>query len=140
MARRTDDLLRLEVDLSDASAIGSHQRLARSSRQNDRDEADLEAVRGEDVAERRRDHDLEAVVLSAQAACSREEPQPKFASGEQDLGARAVGPFSSKSGSLHPVEEEELAEAGALDPLQELLRDDLIRVDVRAVEHGRAGR
>ena len=33
-----------------------------------------------------------------------------------------------------PVEEEELAEAGTLDPLQELLRDDLIGIDVRAVE------
>ena len=34
-----------------------------------------------------------------------------------------------------PVVEEELAEAGALDPLQELLRDDLVGVDVGAVEH-----
>jgi hypothetical protein len=34
-----------------------------------------------------------------------------------------------------PVIEEELAEPGALDPLQELLRDDLVGVDVGAVEH-----
>ena len=34
-----------------------------------------------------------------------------------------------------PVVEQELAEAGPLDPLQELLRDDLVGVDVGAVEH-----
>ena len=33
-----------------------------------------------------------------------------------------------------PVPEQELAEAGALDPLEELLGDDLIGVDVRAIE------
>src|SRR5690348_13082603 len=38
-------------------------------------------------------------------------------------------------GVLHPVEEEELTEAGALDALQELLRDDLVGVDVCPVEH-----
>src|SRR5205823_4751622 len=35
----------------------------------------------------------------------------------------------------HPIEEEELAVPRALDPLQELLRDDLISIDVRTVEH-----
>src|SRR4029453_15883641 len=34
-----------------------------------------------------------------------------------------------------PVVEEKLSEAGALDPLQELLGDDLIGVDVGPVEH-----
>jgi hypothetical protein len=34
-----------------------------------------------------------------------------------------------------PVVEEELAEARPLDPLEELLGDDLVRVDVGAVEH-----
>jgi hypothetical protein len=33
-----------------------------------------------------------------------------------------------------PVEEEELAVAGALDALEELLGDDLVGVDVGAVE------
>ena len=36
---------------------------------------------------------------------------------------------------LRPVEEEELAEAGPLDPLEELLGHDLVGVDVVAVEH-----
>src|SRR3954470_19238930 len=43
-------------------------------------------------------------------------------------------------GILHPVEEQELAVARALDPLEELLRDDLIGVDVAAVEDGDAAR
>ena len=41
---------------------------------------------------------------------------------------------------LAPVEEQELAEAGALDALQELLRDDLVGVDVGAVERRDGGR
>src|SRR5207344_649547 len=39
-----------------------------------------------------------------------------------------------------PVEERVLPVARALDPLQELLRDDLIGVDVGAVEHRDPGR
>ena len=41
---------------------------------------------------------------------------------------------------LAPVEEEEFAEAAALDPLQELLRDDLVGIHVRPVEHDCGGR
>ena len=67
---------------------------------------------------------------SAQGACSREEPQPKL------RPATRIGFGSSVDLAVaDPVVEEELAEAGALDPLQELLRDDLVGVDVGAVEH-----
>src|SRR5581483_11220562 len=59
---------------------------------------------------------------------------------EQDLRARVLRPVQLEVGILHPVEEEELAVAGPLDPLQELLRDDLVGVDVAAVEHGDRGR
>src|SRR4029077_7440850 len=45
-----------------------------------------------------------------------------------------------EGGILAPVEEEELAEAGALDALEELLRDDLVGVDVGTVEHESARR
>src|SRR5262249_18443799 len=41
---------------------------------------------------------------------------------------------------LGPVEEQELAEAGPLDPLEELLGDDLVGVDVVAVQHRHAAR
>src|SRR5262249_12501623 len=54
--------------------------------------------------------------------------------GEQD---RARLPVQFEVGILHPVEEEELSEARALDALQELLRNDLVGVDVGAVEDDR---
>ena len=54
------------------------------------------------------------------------------------LVARIVERERSGSGSpeavLPPVEEEKLAVAGALDALQELLGNDLVRIDVGAVE------
>ena len=37
---------------------------------------------------------------------------------------------------IPPVEEQKLSEAGALDPLEKLLRDDLIGIHVRSVHHG----
>ncbi len=77
---------------------------------------------------------------SAQGACSRDEPHPKFRPVRRIRAPSASGRFSSKLGLLAPVPEQELAEAGALDPLQELLRDDLVGVDVGAVEYGRARR
>ena len=51
---------------------------------------------------------------------------------EEEVNALMV---QLERGILHPVEEEELAEPGALDPLQELLRHDLVRVHVGSVEH-----
>jgi hypothetical protein len=61
-------------------------------------------------------------------------PAAEVAPREQD---RRVGrAVKLEVGVFHPVEEEELAVPGTLDPLQELLRDDLVRVDVGTVEHG----
>src|SRR5581483_4350232 len=53
-------------------------------------------------------------------------------------GALRLRPVQLEVGVLAPVEEQELAVAGALDPLQELLRHDLIGVDVCPVEDGDA--
>ena len=66
---------------------------------------------------------------SAQGACSREEPQPKLRPGDQDRVRLELD-----LAVADPVVEEELAEAGPLDPLQELLGDDLVGVDVGAVQ------
>ena len=77
---------------------------------------------------------------SAHGACSRDEPQPKFGPVTRIGAPSAAGSFSSKSCLLRPVVEDELAEAGALDPLEELLGDDLIGVHVGAVEHRRSSR
>ena len=60
--------------------------------------------------------------------------------GEEDRGATELGPVELEPGPLvavlveAPVVEQELAVARALDPLQELLRDDLVGVDVGSVE------
>src|SRR5947209_2719201 len=35
-----------------------------------------------------------------------------------------------------PVEKQELAEAGALDPLEKLLGNDLVRIDIGSIERG----
>ena len=67
---------------------------------------------------------------SAQGACSREEPQPKLRAGDQDRVRLQLD-----LAVADPVVEEELAEAGPLDPLEELLGDDLVGVDVGAVQH-----
>ena len=67
---------------------------------------------------------------SAQTACSREEPRAEVRPGDEDR----VG-LELDLAVADPVVEEELAEAGPLDPLQELLGDDLVGVDVGAVEH-----
>src|SRR4029453_6160868 len=58
--------------------------------------------------------------------------------GQKDPGAVALGPVELEVRLLPPVVEEELAVARALDSLEELLRDDLVGVDVGAVEHRRA--
>ncbi len=67
---------------------------------------------------------------SAQGACSREEPQPKLRPVDQDRVRLQLDLPGSD-----PVVEEELSEAGPLDPLEELLGDDLVGVHVSPVEH-----
>ena len=73
---------------------------------------------------------------SAQGACSRELPQPKFAPAIRIVAPAAAGRLSSNAGigravgEIAPVVEQRRPEAGPLDPLEELLRDDLVGVDV----------
>ena len=88
--------------------------------------------------------------LMAQAACSRELPQPKFFSAMRISAPLYSGLLRTKSGRgstwsgvvevVAPVEEEEVAVAGALDALEELLGDDLVRVDVGQRQTGRRWR
>ncbi len=73
---------------------------------------------------------------SAHGACSRELPQPKLDPAIRIVAPSAAGPVELEirvGGSVRqvaPVEEQRWSEAGPLDPLQELLRNDLIGVDV----------
>ena len=116
------DLLRLEVDLGLAGLqIALHLVLG----QLDRQQPDLRAVRAEDVGERRRDDRLEAVVLQRPRRVLAARAAAEVAPVDEDRVRRQV-----PAGLLGPVVEEELAEAGALDALEELLGDDLVGVDV----------
>ena len=117
------------------------RRFTSSAGSVDRDQADLRGVRAEDVAERRRDDDVEAVVLERPGGMLARRPAAEVATGQQDRRAGVHGSVELELGSWlavlveAPVEEQELPVAGPLDPLQERLRDDLVGVDVGAVEH-----
>src|SRR4029079_3585041 len=102
------------------------------------DEADLYAVRAEDVSERRGDDRLESILLQAPGCMLARGATPEVPPGEEDLRALRLATVELEVRVLRPVEEEELGEPRALDPLQELLGHDLVSVDVRAVEHRRA--
>ena len=73
---------------------------------------------------------------SAQGACSREEPQPKFSCAMMICALRYGSWFSTKSGfsvpslSIAQRIEQVHAKAGALDGFEEARRDDLVGVDV----------
>ena len=66
----------------------------------------------------------------------------EVAAGEQDgsSGRRGLIEFKLRIrrtvGEKPPVEEEKLPEAGPLDPLEELLGNDLVGVDIDPVERG----
>ena len=95
-----------------------------------RQQSDLGAVDVEDVSERRRDDRFEAEVLERPGCVLTRGAAAEVASRHKDrIGLQLDLPRS------HPVIEQELAEATSLDPLQELLRNDLVGVDVGPVEH-----
>ena len=121
------DRLVVEVD---PRPSGLGDRAAVLARKDHRQEAVLGRVRIEDVRERGRDHGLEAEVGQRPdgvlARRSRSEVRP---------GDEHRVRLELDLAVADPVVEEELAEAGPLDPLQELLGDDLVGVDVGSVEH-----
>ena len=103
----------------------------------DRSEPRLDRVLVEDVAEARREHELVARVFERPGRMLPRGAAAEVAPGDEDLGALVLGAAQLEQGILHPVVEQELAVPRALDPLQELLRDDLVGVDVGPVEHRR---
>src|SRR6478735_2229559 len=117
-----------------AGACTRHQLLHLRGRELHRQQADLQRVLAEDVAEGRRDHRLEAVVLERPRRVFPRRAAAEVPSREEDARALRLRAIELEARVLAPVEEEELAEARALDPLQELLRDALVGVDVRTVE------
>ena len=67
-----------------------------------RQEAVLETVVVEDVGEARRDEDRKPKSWSAQAACSRLEPQPKFRRARRIVAPANSRRFNSKAGLTEP--------------------------------------
>src|SRR3954471_8011154 len=120
------DLAALEVDLGLA---GVHQGLDVLLGQHDRQQADLRAVREEDVGEARRDDRLEAVVLQRPRRVLAAGAAAEVRAGGEDRVLR-----EAPAVLLRPVVEQELAEARALDALEELLGNDLVGIDVGALE------
>ncbi len=105
----------------------------------DAQDADLAAVRAEDVGEARGDDRSEARVLERPRRVLTRRPAAEVASGEQHLRTVMLGPIHREVGTgrdpvglVAPLGERERTEAGALDALEVLLRDDLVRVDVVA--------
>ena len=103
--------------------------------EHDAEQADLGAVGAEDVGVRRRDDGAVAPVLQGPRRVLARRARAEVGAGDEDLRVPELGPCEHEVGIVvAPVEEQELAEAGALDALQELLRDDLVGVDVGAVQ------
>src|SRR5207249_2600265 len=125
-----------EVDGQLFAALGTtHQLLHGVARELHRQQADLERVLPEDVAVGRRDDRGEAVILERPRRMLARRAAAEVPPGDQNARALGLGAVELEARILAPVEEEELAEAGTLDSLEELLRDDLVGVDVLAVEH-----
>ena len=103
-------------------------------------DAVLAGVGKEDVGEGGRDDDAEAVVGERPGGVFAARSAGEVFAGDEYLRAlvariveheRRIGIAGRVAA---PVEEEELAVAGALDALQKLLGNDLVGVDVGAVE------
>src|SRR6185437_296880 len=98
-------------------------------------------VRKEDIGKRRRDDGEEAVLVERPCSVLARAAAAEVLFGNEDLCTFIFGliedevlPLLNMVRSLDvvaPVEEEELAVAGAFDALEKLLRNDLVRVDIR---------
>src|SRR5262249_20170109 len=91
---------------------------------------DLRAVGVENVGEGGRDDRLEAEVLQRPWGVLAGGAAAEVGAGDEDRVRLQLDLAVAE-----PVVEEELAEAGPLDPLEELLGDDLAGVDVGAVQN-----
>src|SRR5262245_7241005 len=102
-------------------------------------EPDLEAVVPEDVGEARGDDGTKAVVLEGPHRVLTRGARPEVRARDEDLRLPEAVLVEHEVRPLAPFREEALAEPRALDALQPVARDDLVRVDVGAVERDTAG-
>ena len=144
LLRQVDDQLEAEEGLD----VGEHL-IDFRLREPDRQQAVLEAVVEEDVGEARRDHAPESVVVQRPRRMFTRRPAPEVLPGDQHGGALVARlvqhevrvqrpPAVVHAGlaviQITPFVEQVRAEAGTLDRLQELFRNDRIGIDVGAVE------
>ncbi len=104
------------------------------------DEAVLGAVVAEDVAEARRDDGIEATLLDRPHGVLARRADAEAGPGNQDRCAGVALVVEHEVAIVAPRREQALLEAGALDALQPLGRDDLIGVDVAAAQRHPATR
>src|SRR5467141_1866000 len=109
-----------------------HQDVDLSRRQPHRQEAVAVAIRGEDVGERGRDDGAESVLRQRSQGVLTRGTAAEVRARHQDRRALRIGSIELEVRIGAPVVEQALRESGALDALQELLRDHLVGVDVGA--------
>src|SRR5438552_8610780 len=114
-----------------------HERAHRLVRELDREQADLQRVVPEDVGEARSDHRAEPVVLDRPHGVLAAGPGPEVGPGEEDRRPRVALVVEDERRVLAPFVEQEGPEPRSLDPLEVLRRDDLVGVDIGAVQRER---
>lgn len=108
-------------------------------RQGDRQTAILEAVVKKDVREGTRNHRPDTVVGQGPDRMLSAGTVSEILPGDQNRGPRELGPIQFELGIRTTIREEPpikkkiLPEAGPLDPLEKLLGNDLVGVDIGAI-------
>src|SRR4051812_45249518 len=127
------DLEKLQVDRELVALVQPLAQLRHlRRRQLHRSDACVDGIRAEDVAEGLSDHDAEAIVLGRTRRILARLASAEVRACEHDGCAWLA--VELDLAVLHPVEEEELAVAGSLDALQELLGNYLVGFDVAPIE------
>ena len=100
----------------------------------DQQDAVLAGVGVEDIGEAGRDDHAKSVIVERPGCMLARRSAAEVFAGDENLRALVAGVVDLEVRVLTPVVKKEIAVAGALDALQKLLGNDLIRINVRAVE------
>src|SRR6266404_1621690 len=112
--------------------------------QPNREETIFRAVVSEDVGEGRRNHGAESEIGQRPHRVLSRRPAAEILPCHKDAGALKTRLVEDEAGVLisvrrkPPIVKQKLAKAGALNPLQKLFGNDLVGVDVNAVQRSHA--